>query len=117
MIVGLGVDILSLKRARQFFSDHKDGRAFLNFLSCEEIKDISKGSEWTPFVLAKYFTAKEAFFKASSLNVFQWDQITVKIRDSYFDAYSVTSANSLISLGCYFIEDEYVGAQMIIYGT
>jgi phosphopantetheine--protein transferase-like protein len=117
MIAGLGVDILSLKRAHQFLKEHQRSREFFNLFSRDEIQDIHEIPEWTPLLWAKYFTAKEAFLKALSLNVFQWDDITIKMKgDARFEAYSATLPNRFSqSIGCYFIEEEYVGAQMIIY--
>lgn len=117
MIAGLGVDILSLKRADLFLKEHQNSSEFLSFFSKDEIQDIAKISAWTPLLLAKYVTAKEAYFKACSLNVFQWEDITVKMKgEIQFEACSVMHPNRFLqSLGCYFIEDVYVGAQVIIY--
>ncbi len=63
-LVGIGIDLLSLDRARDLLSRH--GTAFLKrILSPDERKQKPSCSA---LQLAKYFTAKEAFFKSSGLS-------------------------------------------------
>ncbi len=63
VLVGIGIDLLSLERARELLSRH--GRSFFDrILSPAEKR---KKLTCSPLQLARYFTAKEAFFKASNL--------------------------------------------------
>jgi phosphopantetheinyl transferase (holo-ACP synthase) len=64
VLVGIGIDLLALDRARDLLKRH--GNSFLNrILSPVEIK---RKPAYSALQLAKYFTAKEAFFKSSDLN-------------------------------------------------
>lgn len=61
--VGIGIDLLALDRARDLMKRH--GKTFFTrILSPYEIK---QDPACTALQLAKYFTAKEAFFKSSGL--------------------------------------------------
>ncbi len=63
-LVGIGIDLLALERARDLLKRH--GNSFLRrILSPSELK---KKPPYSALQLAKYFTAKEAFFKSSDLN-------------------------------------------------
>lgn len=63
-LIGIGIDLLALERARDLLKRH--GNSFLKrILSPTELK---KKPAYSALQLAKYFTAKEAFFKSSGLN-------------------------------------------------
>lgn len=62
-LIGIGVDLLALDRARSLLKRH-GSLFFYRILSPREKKQKLK---ITPILLAKYFTAKEAFFKSSGL--------------------------------------------------
>lgn len=62
-LIGIGIDLLSLERARDLLKRH--GHSFFErILSLREKRQKLSCSQ---LQLARYFTAKEAFFKASGL--------------------------------------------------
>ncbi len=63
VLVGIGIDLLSLERARNLLKRH--GRSFFDRILSQ--KEKSKKPVLSPRQLARYFTAKEAFFKSSGL--------------------------------------------------
>ena len=60
---GVGVDLVQLSRARKFLKQNKVP-SVLRLFSKSEITAL-RGKRLTPLVFAKFFSAKEAFFKAS----------------------------------------------------
>lgn len=62
-LVGVGIDLLSLDRARALLKRH--GRSFFNRIL--SLREKRSGLSCSAVQLAKYFTAKEAFFKSSGL--------------------------------------------------
>ena len=62
-LVGIGIDLLSLDRARDLLKRH--GRSFFDRILSPQEKH--KKLAVSAIQLARYFTAKEAFFKATNL--------------------------------------------------
>lgn len=109
--VGIGIDLLALDRARDLLKRH--GSSFLKrILSPIEIK---RKPSYTALQLAKYFTAKEAFFKASDLN---WTDLRgfsgmwiSRMRGNQFEM--ACSDPSIQGVGTFFKRGNIWGAKVI----
>ena len=62
-LVGIGIDLLSLSRARSLLKRHGPSFFYRILADCEK----QKKQGCSAVQLARYFTAKEAFFKSSGL--------------------------------------------------
>ncbi len=60
---GVGVDLMRISRAREFLRQNKTD-SVLRLFSKAEISAL-RGKRLTPDLFAKFFSAKEAFFKAN----------------------------------------------------
>jgi len=111
VFVGIGIDLLSLDRARDLLKRH--GNSFLRrILSPSELK---KKPAYSALQLAKYFTAKEAFFKSSGLN---WTDLKgfsgmwiSRMRGNRFEM--ECSESSLQGSGTFFRKGNIWGAKVI----
>ncbi|HRK61759.1 MAG TPA: 4'-phosphopantetheinyl transferase superfamily protein [Candidatus Omnitrophota bacterium] len=111
VLVGIGIDLLALDRARDLLKRH--GNSFLRrILSSAEIK---KKPAYSALQLAKYFTAKEAFFKSSGLS---WTDLQgfsgmwiSRIRGNQFEM--ECSDSSLHGSGTFFRKGNIWGAKVI----
>ncbi len=114
-LVGIGIDLLSLNRAHDLLRRH--GRSFLDRIlaSSEKIqKPVCSALQ-----LARYFTAKEAFFKASGL---PWNDVKgfsgmwiEKIRGKKFEMGCVDSG--LKGSGEFFKRGDIWGAKVITWNS
>ena len=59
---GVGVDLMRLSRARRFLKQSRN-QSVMRLFSKSEIAAL-RGKRLTPHLFAKFFSAKEAFFKA-----------------------------------------------------
>jgi phosphopantetheine--protein transferase-like protein len=119
MKVGLGVDILSLSRARKFL-DSSRIEALSRVFSPREQKRFSSQSSVSEF--ARIFTAKEAFFKAFQhpiAGVYAFHELEVKLlpKDRFEVKWKASdkSGTSLKAQGCHFLTPEYVGAHVLYW--
>ncbi|HCM42903.1 MAG TPA: hypothetical protein DIS66_06310 [Candidatus Omnitrophica bacterium] len=111
VLVGIGIDLLALDRARDLLKRH--GNSFLKrILSPAELK---KKPACSALQLAKYFTAKEAFFKSSGLS---WTDLQgfsgmwiSRIRGNQFEM--ACSDSSLHGSGTFFKRGNVWGAKVI----
>jgi len=110
-LVGIGIDLLALDRASDLLKRH--GNSFLRrILSPSELK---KKPSYSALQLAKYFTAKEAFFKSSGLS---WTDLQgfsgmwiSRIRGNQFEM--ACSDSSLQGFGTFFKRGKVWGAKVI----
>ncbi len=110
VLVGIGIDLLALDRARDLLKRH--GNSFLKrILSPAE---LTKKPAYSALQLAKYFTAKEAFFKSSGLS---WTDLQgfsgmwiSRIRGNQFEM--ACSDPSLQGFGTFFKRGKVWGAQV-----
>ena len=112
-LTGIGIDLLSLERARDLLKRH--GRSFFDrILSARE---KSSKPACSAVQLARYFTAKEAFFKSSGL---PWSDLKgftgmwiEKIRGQKFEMGCADS--KLKGCGSFFKCGDIWGAQVEIW--
>lgn len=127
-LAGLGVDIIALSRARQFLREHR-AKALLRLLTKSEKKQMGR-KRLTPLLFSKYFTAKEAFFKATGgswMGLEGFRSIDVKfLREGQFQVESLSSRGRKLKVpgslqqtkpstfsGAFFRSQAFIGAQVI----
>jgi phosphopantetheine--protein transferase-like protein len=116
---GIGIDVISVKRAGVFLKRHSSG-AFERLLSPREKKRF-KGRCLTPFLFSKLFAAKEAYFKAVGgtwMGIEGFSAIDVRMTGgNHFraEASGLRRAKSGRAEGVFFRFKELIGAQVVIW--
>jgi phosphopantetheinyl transferase (holo-ACP synthase) len=116
---GIGIDVISVKRAKAFLKRHSAG-AFERLLSSREKKRF-KGRCLTPFLFSKLFAAKEAYFKAVGgtwMGLEGFSAIDVQMTGGkYFRAESsgLLGKKTGRAEGIFFRFKELIGAQVVIW--
>lgn len=118
-LAGLGVDIVSAPRAERFL-EGRSKESLARVLAPSEIRRFERNPARFPF--AKVFTAKEAFFKASQCppgGVYAFSQVEVKLLpQDHFEIEwrpSGSRARPVRAFGCHFVNEAYVGAELIYW--
>lgn len=115
---GVGVDLVSRNRVKQFLSRHKDyvRERFLNPAERRSFKRLSLQT------FAELFTAKEAFFKACGeawmgLEGFQGMRIKYRMGDHFEMEWKPSRSRKMIyrGEGHFFRSGDLVGAQAMIW--
>jgi len=114
---GVGIDIVSRSRVKQFLARHRDMivRRFLNAAERRRLKTISVTA------LAELFTSKEAFFKACGeawmgIEGFQAMRITKRDGDCFKMTWKpACSKKRFEGEGCFFHGGDLIGAQAIVW--
>jgi phosphopantetheine--protein transferase-like protein len=112
-VSGVGIDLISVPRIRQFLKTHAASKT-ARLLSPLEQKQF-KSRKKSPLIFAKFFTAKEAFFKsldkawlglegfgAMEVRLLPAGRFKIRLLDGGGEAE-----------GCFFSFGHYVGAQVI----
>lgn len=118
-VKGVGVDLISLKRAREFVARHRD-RIYDRLLSPSERKNFSR-KNLTASRFARLFSAKEAYFKALGgewMGVEGFAQMELAAHTG--DRFHIGSLKREwqrqgTGEGCFFENEDYVGAQVIVW--
>lgn len=116
--IGVGIDILSLDRAKRFLTAHSSKQIQKIFTESERKK---MGRElFSPPHFAKLFAAKEAFFKAAGgswmgLPGFSRIQIQPFAKHRFKAVSPRYQPKETTAEGCFFESPEWVGAQVILY--
>ena len=112
---GIGVDIISLRRAGQFLQAHRKTISE-RFCHPSEKKFFSR-KNISKLLFSKLFTAKEAFFKAlggSWMGIEGFRKLKVKILPH--DLFWVSSEEAgREARGVFFRDQNFVGAQVILW--
>lgn len=114
---GVGIDLVSRARMKQFLTRHRDTitRRFLNPAERRRSGKISLTE------LAELFTAKEAFFKACGeawmgLEGFRGMKITKREGDCFQMQWKLARSTKFYEgEGCFFRKGDLVGAQAMIW--
>ena len=117
-LIGVGVDLISLDRARRFLKTH--GQKKTKQLLTPSEKSRFKKS-FNGFSFAKIFSAKEAFFKALA---FPWmglegfRNIDIELRPGRrFHAKTENGGGRYEADGHFFISGRLVGAQVTVWAA
>ncbi len=109
--IGLGIDLLSLSRAKNFLNSHslkKIGRLFTD----NERKKLRRLS---PRAFSRLFTAKEAFFKALGKSWMGLEGFgTIEVRELSRDRFQAVSEGR-VGEGSFFEDKNWVGAQVVLW--
>lgn len=110
---GVGIDILSRKRAAKLIQNHSQKQLRTLLAPAERKKKI------TPLYLAKILCAKEAYFKAIEGSAMVWSDLEVKVlpRQSFEVQSTRSKARQGVkkAQGSFFQSSAYVGAQVILW--
>ncbi len=115
---GVGIDLVSVERARKLLQDHRS-KVFQRLLTSSERKKF-RARGLSPKVFAKWFAAKEAFFKAvgdSWMGLEGFGAIEIKgfARDRFqVQSHSLIGRSWKKAEGRFFETKEFVGAQVVV---
>lgn len=121
-VVGLGIDLIAISRARQFLKEHRQ-KAMDRLLTHSEKKQLRRKS-LSALQFSKMFTAKEAFFKAtgeSGMGLEGFGSLEVKfLPHKKFQVRSLNSKRRSHSkpqrvVGSFFQDKVFVGAQVVLW--
>lgn len=117
-VKGIGVDLVSLARARRFLERHP-AKAFRRLLTASEKKRFP-ANRLTPAAFARLFAAKEAFFKAVGESWMGLEGFgAIEIKSFPRGRFRVQSSRFLDrpghAEGRFFGTREFVGAQVILW--
>ena len=107
---GVGIDLVSLPRARRFVKDHGARAARLAGKKSPTLSAVE---------FARIFAAKEAYFKALGLSWMGLEGFeSIKVKSSPRDHFQVQSTlfKGPEASGTFFSGREWAGAQVIIWG-
>ena len=117
-LAGLGIDVLSISRAKKFLT-RQTSDSLSRVLCPSERKCLPRLS---PLQFAKIFTAKEAFYKASQTpmtGLYAFSELEVKLLPhEHFEIKWLRSSGLKKApkvSGCHFVTSDYVGAQVILW--
>ena len=111
-ISGVGIDLVDLKRIREFLRIHAAAKT-RRLLSPLEQKYFQSRKR-SPLVFAKFFTAKEAFFKTLGkawLGLEGFAEMEVQFLSA--DRFKIRHLQGAQAEGSFFSFSHYVGAQVI----
>ncbi|HTL46761.1 MAG TPA: 4'-phosphopantetheinyl transferase superfamily protein [Verrucomicrobiae bacterium] len=113
-VLGVGIDLISLKRVRKFLR-HPKSQIRRLLTPAEQKRYLAKNL--SPVVFAKLFSAKEAYFKAAGGGIPVFERMDVKLLPR--DRFQVKSLHGLRSAapayGCFFRTPSLIGAQIILW--
>ena len=121
-VLGLGIDLISLSRARQFLKENRP-RAINRLLTHPEKRRL-RNKSLTSLQFSKMFAAKEAFFKASGESWMGLEGFrSLEVKFLAHDKFQVRSLkpNRFATLkhreviGRFFHNGIFLGAQVILY--
>ena len=118
-LAGLGVDVMALSRAGKFLKGNR-AKTLQRLLTPSERKQIGR-KKLTPLLFSKFFTAKEAFFKAlgaSWMGLAGFRSLDVRLLPH--EKFRVRSlaprrGKPREGSGCYFRREALVGAQVVLW--
>ncbi len=118
-LAGLGIDLIDLDRVRKFLKTHSHQK-ISRLLSAQE-KKVFKRRRFSALLFAKFFAAKEAYFKTLNeawMGMEGFASMDVKLRNTNtFQVKLISGAlgrkGSRPAEGCFFYFSHYVGAQVI----
>ena len=118
---GIGIDLIDKKRIRKLIQ-RNSRRALSALFTRSEIKQIGQGNALQS---ARFFAAKEAFFKALGgawLGLENFSKIEVHCSShGHFQVesseYKVSSKSGLFAEGQFFACGDWVGAQVILWSS
>jgi len=119
--VGIGIDILSRKRADAFLERHRN-RILERLLTVQEKERyLASGRKMSPLLFTKLFAAKEAYFKACGgdwMGIEGFGKIDIAVTRS--DAFTADSDIIQppvpgVSAGAFITHPQYVIAEVVIW--
>lgn len=116
---GIGVDLLS--RARVVRLIGRSPTKISNRLLSQAEQKVWRKRRFTPVLLARYLTAKEAFFKAIGgpwlgPDGFRNFEVHYLARGKFFVKSLLGNSYDICAMdGCFFQNDQWVGAQVILW--
>ena len=114
---GVGVDLVQLSRAEKFLKQNRSP-SVMRLFSKPEIAAL-RGKKLTPRIFAKFFSAKEAFFKASGgawMGIEGFSNIDVKcLSRDRFKVRSFAGKKMKAAEGNFFRGRGWVGARLVLW--